>query len=105
MTGLTVEDYNLLVSPSVFNSSHMDQAVFAFMRYEDASPSYTASRVNAGLPLRPVRHGCGPGGLGPRQAPAPTVPGTAQVGSPPEGNSYRSMRSLRARMKFMDPCM
>ncbi len=41
VTGLTVEDFGLLVSLNVFNSSQMNQAVFAFRRYEDASLSYT----------------------------------------------------------------
>jgi hypothetical protein len=41
VTGLTVDDFNLLVSLNVFNSSQMNQAVFAFRRYEDASLSYT----------------------------------------------------------------
>jgi len=41
VTGLTVEDFNLLVSLGVFNAGHMNQAVFAFRRYEDASLSYT----------------------------------------------------------------
>jgi hypothetical protein len=41
VTGLTVEDFHLLVSLNVFNSDHMNQAVFAFRRYEDASLSYT----------------------------------------------------------------
>ncbi|SLN02807.1 type III restriction system endonuclease, putative [Corynebacterium xerosis] len=41
VTGLTVEDFNLLVNLGVFNSTHMNQAVFAFRRYEDASLSYT----------------------------------------------------------------
>ena len=41
VTGLSVEDFNLLVSLNVFNSAHMNQAVFAFRRYEDASLSYT----------------------------------------------------------------
>ncbi|TFC22673.1 DEAD/DEAH box helicase family protein [Cryobacterium glucosi] len=41
VTGLTVEDFDLLVSLGVFNSAHMNQAVFAFRRYEDASLSYT----------------------------------------------------------------
>ena len=41
MTGLSVEDFNLLVSLNVFNSAHMNQAVFAFRRYEDGSLSYT----------------------------------------------------------------
>ena len=41
VTGLTVEDFNLLVSLNIFNSTLMNQAVFAFRRYEDASLSYT----------------------------------------------------------------
>jgi hypothetical protein len=41
VTGLTVKDFNLLVSLGVFNATHMNQAVFAFRRYEDASLSYT----------------------------------------------------------------
>lgn len=41
VTGLSVEDFNLLVSLNVFNSSQMNQAVFAFRRYEDASLAYT----------------------------------------------------------------
>jgi len=41
VTGLSVEDFNLLVSLNVFNSGHMNQAVFAFRRYEDGSLSYT----------------------------------------------------------------
>jgi hypothetical protein len=41
VTGLTVEDFNLLVSLNVFNSAHMNQAVFAFRRYEDSSLAYT----------------------------------------------------------------
>jgi hypothetical protein len=37
VTGLTVEDFYLLVSLKVFNTEQMNQAVFAFRRYEDAS--------------------------------------------------------------------
>jgi len=40
VTGLTVEDFHLLVSLGVFNAAHMNQAVFAFRRYEDASLRY-----------------------------------------------------------------
>ena len=49
VTGLTVEDFNLLVSLGVFNSAHMNQAVFAFRRYEDASLSYTGIESHKGL--------------------------------------------------------
>jgi len=49
VTGLTVEDFNLLVSIGVFNEGHMNQAVFAFRRYEDASLSYTGIESHEGL--------------------------------------------------------
>jgi hypothetical protein len=49
VTGLSVEDFNLLVSLNVFNSGHMNQAVFAFRRYEDASLSYTGIDSHEGL--------------------------------------------------------
>jgi hypothetical protein len=49
VTGLTVEDFNLLVSIGVFNSAHMNSAVFAFRRYEDASLSYTGIESHSGL--------------------------------------------------------
>lgn len=49
VTGLTVGDFNLLVSLGVFHSIHMDQAVFAFRRYEDASLSYTGIRSHKDL--------------------------------------------------------
>lgn len=41
VTGLTVDDFNLLVSLNVFNASQINQAVFAFRRYEDGSLSYS----------------------------------------------------------------
>lgn len=41
VTGLTVKDFHLLVSLKVFNTEQMNQAVFAFRRYEDASLRYT----------------------------------------------------------------
>ena len=40
VTSLSVEDFNLLVRLRVFNTEKMNQAVFAFRRYEDASLSY-----------------------------------------------------------------
>ena len=49
VTGLSVEDFDLLVSLGVFNSSHMNAAVFAFRRYEDASLSYTGIASHEGL--------------------------------------------------------
>ena len=41
VTGLSVEDFELLVSLNVFNSSLMNDAVYKFKRYEDASLNYT----------------------------------------------------------------
>lgn len=49
VTGLTVDDFNLLVGLGVFNAGHMNQAVFAFRRYEDASLSYTGIESHKGL--------------------------------------------------------
>lgn len=39
----------MLVSLNVFNSTHMNQAVFVFRRYEDASLSYTGIDSHEGL--------------------------------------------------------
>ncbi len=41
VTGLDVKDFNLLVSLGVFNGPVMNDAVWNFRRYEDASLSYT----------------------------------------------------------------
>jgi len=41
VTGLYVKDFELLVSLGVFNSAHMNSAVYNFKRYEDASLVYT----------------------------------------------------------------
>ena len=49
VTGLSVEDFHLLVSLGVFNSEQMNQAVFAFRRYEDGSLSYTGIESHPGL--------------------------------------------------------
>jgi len=49
VTGLTVEDFHLLVQLKVFNTEQMNQAVFAFRRYEDASLSYTGIDSHPGL--------------------------------------------------------
>jgi hypothetical protein len=49
VTGLTVKDFNLLVRLKVFNTEHMNQAVFAFRRYEDASLRYTGIDSHEGL--------------------------------------------------------
>ena len=49
VTGLTVEDFHLLVGLKVFNTERMNQAVFAFRRYEDASLRYTGIESHDGL--------------------------------------------------------
>lgn len=41
VTGLDVNDFNLLCSIGVFNASLMNDAIFKFQRYEDSSLSYT----------------------------------------------------------------
>jgi hypothetical protein len=41
VTGLTVKDFELLVSLGLFNSALMNDAVYKFKRYEDASLTYT----------------------------------------------------------------
>ena len=49
VTGLTVEDFHLLVRLKVFNTERMNAAVFAFRRYEDASLRYAGIESHAGL--------------------------------------------------------
>ena len=49
VTGLTVKDFHLLVQLKVFNTEQMNQAVFAFRRYEDASLRYTGIDSHPGL--------------------------------------------------------
>ena len=49
VTGLTVQDFHLLVRLKVFNTEQMNQAVFAFRRYEDASLRYTGIESHQGL--------------------------------------------------------
>jgi hypothetical protein len=49
VTGLTVKDFHLLVRLKVFNTERMNQAVFAFRRYEDASLRYTGIDSHPGL--------------------------------------------------------
>jgi hypothetical protein len=49
VTGLTVKDFHLLVRLKVFNTEQMNQAVFAFRRYEDASLRYTGIESHVGL--------------------------------------------------------
>jgi hypothetical protein len=48
VTGLTVKDFELLVSLGVFNSALMNDAVYKFKRYEDASLIYTGINKHEG---------------------------------------------------------
>lgn len=41
VTGLTIPDFELLISLNVFNATLMNDAVYKFKRYEDSSLSYT----------------------------------------------------------------
>ena len=48
VTGLSVKDFELLVSLGVFNSALMNDAIYKFKRYEDASLSYTGINRHEG---------------------------------------------------------
>lgn len=48
VTGLTILDFELLVSLGVFNSGLMNDAVYKFKRYEDSSLSYTGINRHRG---------------------------------------------------------
>lgn len=48
VTGLTQKDFELLVSLGVFNSALMNDAVYKFKRYEDASLEYTGINKRTG---------------------------------------------------------
>ena len=49
VTGLTVQDFHLLIRLKIFNTEQMNQAVFAFRRYEDSSLNYTGIDSHEGL--------------------------------------------------------
>lgn len=49
VTGLSVADFHLLVRLKVFNTERMNEAVFAFRRYEDASLRYAGIDSHPGL--------------------------------------------------------
>lgn len=49
VTGLTVKDFHLLIRLKVFNTEQMNQAVFAFRRYEDSSLCYTGIESHKNL--------------------------------------------------------
>lgn len=48
VTGLSVRDFELLINLGVFNSALMNDAVYKFKRYEDASLEYTGINKHAG---------------------------------------------------------
>ena len=48
VTGLSVKDFDMLVSLGVFNNSLMNDAVYKFKRYEDASLVYTGINKHEG---------------------------------------------------------
>jgi hypothetical protein len=48
VTGLTVKDFELLVSLNVFNSELMNDAVYKFKRYEDSSLAYIGINKHEG---------------------------------------------------------
>jgi hypothetical protein len=48
VTGLTVQDFDLLCSLGVFNKSLMNDAIYKFRRYEDSSLSYTGINKHKG---------------------------------------------------------
>jgi len=48
VTGLSIKDFELLVSLDVFNSALMNDAVYKFKRYEDASLEYVGINKHAG---------------------------------------------------------
>ena len=51
VTGLTKQDFALLVSLNVFNEALMNDAVYKFKRYEDSSLSYSGLDRHAGEQL------------------------------------------------------
>lgn len=48
VTGLSIKDFELLVSLGVFNSSLMNDAVYKFKRYEDSSLEYIGINKHEG---------------------------------------------------------
>ena len=51
VTGLTTEDFERLVSLGVFNNALMNDAVWKFRRYEDASLRYMGVSKHKGLDI------------------------------------------------------
>jgi len=51
VTGLNVDDFELLVSLGLFNSQLMNDAIYKFKRYEDASLEYTGVNRHEGMDI------------------------------------------------------
>ena len=51
VTGLTLKDFDLLVGLGVFNRDLMNDAVYKFKRYEDASLEYTGINTHSGTTI------------------------------------------------------
>jgi hypothetical protein len=51
VTGLTLKDFDLLVSLGVFNRDLMNDAVYKFKRYEDSSLEYTGINTHTGTTI------------------------------------------------------
>ena len=51
VTGLDKKDFELMVSLNLFNEAKMNEAVFGFKRYEDASLAYTGVDKHGDLPV------------------------------------------------------
>lgn len=51
VTGLTIPDFELLVSIGIFNAQVMNSAILAFKRYEEASLSYTGLNRHENEPV------------------------------------------------------
>ena len=51
VTGLEIKDFDLLISLGVFNGALMNDAVYKFKRYEDASLEYTGINKHEGLDI------------------------------------------------------
>jgi len=51
VTGLGIEDFDLLVSLGVFNAGEMNDAIYKFKRYEDSSLEYTGINRHEGEPV------------------------------------------------------
>jgi hypothetical protein len=51
VTGLEKKDFELMVSLNLFNEAKMNEAVFGFKRYEDASLAYTGIDKHGDLPV------------------------------------------------------